>query len=122
MKFYLRINSELLIITVVFLFRLAKCKFFYAYEYENANISWHFHIYQQRKEKFILCRSEHEKSFITSGPVFQSIVSLTTSLVKDLLSLIVLTKSIAVYIFAFSFRTCGPTHLLVFSGNKIRLN
>ena len=49
MKFYLLINSKLLISTVVFLLSLAECEIFYAYEYENANSSWHFHIYQQRK-------------------------------------------------------------------------
>ena len=45
MKFYLLINTKLLISTVVLLLSLAECKTFYAYEYENANISWHFHIH-----------------------------------------------------------------------------
>ena len=49
MKFYLVINSKLLISTVVFLLILAECEIFYAYEYENDNSSWHFHINQQRK-------------------------------------------------------------------------
>ena len=49
MKFYLLINTKLLISTVVFLLSLAACEVFYAYKYENAKISWRFHSYQQRK-------------------------------------------------------------------------
>ena len=37
MKFYLLINSKLLISTVVFLLSLAEYEIFSAYEYENAN-------------------------------------------------------------------------------------
>ena len=58
MKFYLLLNSKLLICTVVFMLSLAECELFYAYEFENANISWHFYIYQQRK--FQLRWFEHE--------------------------------------------------------------
>ena len=48
-KFYVLINSKLLLSVVVFSLSLAECEIFYAYEYENANISWYFHIYKQRK-------------------------------------------------------------------------
>ena len=48
-KFYLLINSKLLVSTVVFLLWLAEYEIFFAYEYENANMSRHFHTYQQRK-------------------------------------------------------------------------
>ena len=49
MKFYLLLNSQFLINTIVFLLSLAEFEIFYAYEYEKANSSWHFHIYEQRK-------------------------------------------------------------------------
>ena len=85
MKFYLLINSKLLISTVFFLLSLAECEIFNANEYENANISWHFHIYQQGKFQAKLTELSSKKCFTTSGPKFLTFsVSARLSSLEDM--------------------------------------